>query len=115
MLLVAGPIVSAASATCSPSAVRTTTPTAAGPGLPRDPPSTLTTSLVKPCSRSDFGFRLARRDHLLGDVPGDLLVAQELERVVAATAGDRSQVRRVVEHLGHRDLGLDLSERALRL
>ena len=54
-------------------------------------------------------------DHLLGDVRRDLLVALELHRVVAAAAGDRAQVGRVVEHLGHRHLGLDLGHRALRL
>jgi hypothetical protein len=42
-------------------------------------------------------------------------VAQELHRVVAAPTGDRAQVGRVVEHLGHRHLGGDLGHVALRL
>src|SRR3954447_19181281 len=46
-LLVAAPITSAASSSTSPSGVETTAPTAAGPGLPRAPPSTWTRSLTE--------------------------------------------------------------------
>src|SRR4051794_40907915 len=44
-LLVASPIVSPTCSTTAPSSLRTTTPIAAGPGLPRAPPSTFTVSL----------------------------------------------------------------------
>ena len=56
---------------------------------------------------------LARlRDDLLGEVRGDLLVAQEVEPVLALAARDRAQVGRVGEHLRHRHLGLDLGHAA---
>src|SRR4051794_6034800 len=45
-LLVAGPSVSAASSRTSPSGVETTAAAAAGPGLPRAPPSTWTTTFT---------------------------------------------------------------------
>ena len=60
-------------------------------------------------------LRLRLRDHLLGEVRRDLLVTGELHRVVAAATGDLAQVARVVEHLGHRHLGLDLGGGALCL
>ena len=50
-LLVAVPIRSPASASTAPSGAETTTPTAAGPGLPRAPPSTWTTSLRSSVTR----------------------------------------------------------------
>ena len=52
---------------------------------------------------------------LLGEVRRHLFVALELHLEVGAAAADRAQVGRVVEHLGHRHLGLDLGRRALRL
>src|SRR5437588_242112 len=46
----------------------------------------------------------------------DLLVALELHPELALPPGDRPQVRRIGEHLGHRHLGLDLGHaRADRL
>src|SRR5437763_336506 len=54
-------------------------------------------------------------DDLLGEVAGDLLVAFELHRVLALPAGDRAQVGSVGEHLGHRNLGLDLGHAAAAL
>src|ERR671915_1990225 len=54
-------------------------------------------------------------DDLLRQVRGNLLVAQELERVFALAAGQRPQVGRVAEHLRHRHLGLDLGHATHRL
>src|SRR3954451_2051952 len=62
-----------------------------------------------------FGLRARLVDHLLREVRRDLLVAQELERVFALTARQGPQIRRVTEHLGHRDLGLDLGHAAPRV
>ncbi len=51
-------------------------------------------------------------DDLLGKVGGELLVAQELERIVALALCDGAQIGRVGEHLCHRHLGFDLGHRA---
>src|SRR3954449_956120 len=64
-LLVARPSVSAASSRTSPSGELTTAAAAAGPGLPREPPSTWTTTLTPGAAPSDFdvagdGRELAR-------------------------------------------------------
>src|ERR1700751_3479339 len=53
-----------------------------------------------------LGLRLL--DHLAGEVPRNLLVAEELHRELTLAAGDRAKIRRVGENLGHRHLGLDL-------
>ncbi len=47
-------------------------------------------------------------DDLAGEMPGNLLVAQEVHRELALATGDRPQIRGVRQHLRHRDLGLDL-------
>src|SRR4051794_29682371 len=64
-----------------------------------------------------YGFLLLLRlvDPLLRQVPRNLLVARQLHRVLAPPAGDRAQVGRVAQDLRHRDLRLDLGERALGL
>src|ERR687892_436620 len=84
------------------------------------------TPLTVPALRADSGRSLpdyrvslsadlfsfaSRRDHLLGQVAWDLLVALELHRVVGAAAADRAQVGGEVQDLRHRDLGLDLGHR----
>src|ERR1700754_4522263 len=69
-LLVSRPIVSPSASTTAPSSLRTTTPIAAGPGLPRDPPSTFTVTLPTSVARhlavdraAVLGLAAARRDH----------------------------------------------------
>src|SRR5215212_4511403 len=64
-LLVARPSVTAASSSTSPSGELTTAAAAAGPGLPREPPSTWTTTLTPGAAPSGFdvagdGRELAR-------------------------------------------------------
>ena len=62
------------------------------------------------------GFLAGALHDALREVARHLLVALELHRVLALAAGQRAQVGRVGEHLGHRHLGLDLGHpRAARL
>src|SRR2546423_9372558 len=54
--------------------------------------------LLGPSHVHDLASQMARH----------VLVAKELHREFPLTAGDRAEVGRVGEHLGHRDLGLDV-------
>src|SRR5262249_22786920 len=121
-LLVAGPSSCTCSASRSPCGELITLAAAAGPGFPRAPPSTCTTTFIplRPGGLDGSGVSCRALvagllDDLLSEMPRHLLVAQELERVVALASGDRAQVGRVGEHLRHRHLCLDLGHRSHRL
>src|SRR3954452_2755607 len=95
-LLVAPPSVVAASSSTSPSGVLMTAAAAAGPGLPREPPSTWTTTLTPGAAPSDFdvagdGRELARhaRPPAVADLTLAAGVADRPTFALAAVDDDR--------------------------
>src|SRR4051812_24108726 len=101
-LLLARPSVTAASSSTSPSGELTTAAAAAGPGLPREPPSTWTTTLTLGAAPSGFdvagnGRELAR--HARPPAVADLsLAARVADRAALALAAieDDGDVRVVL-------------------
>src|SRR3954452_20705886 len=101
-LLVARPSVTAASSSTSPSGELTTAAAAAGPGLPREPPSTWTTTLTPGAAPSDFdvaGVGRYRPRHASPPAIADLALAAR---------GARRAALALAEIDDHRDVGVVL-------
>src|SRR3954452_5630058 len=116
-LLVARPSVTAASSSTSPAGELTTAAAAAGPGLPREPPSTWTTTLTSGAAPSDFdvagdGRELAR--HARPPAVADLALAAGVadRPALALAAIDDHRDVRVVLVVG-RELVVQLGREGL--
>src|SRR5215210_7531735 len=101
-LLVARPSVTAASSSTSPSGVVSTAAAAAGPGFPREPPSTWTTTLTPGAAPSGFDVARDRRElarHARPPAIADL--------ALAAAVADRATLALAAVD-DHRDVGVVL-------
>src|ERR1700733_5519561 len=101
-LLVATPIGSPTSSSTSPSGVDTTTPAAAGPGLPRAPPSTWTTNLKSEPGRPG----VVSLGGELGKLAGNARPPAIADGAVAATGRGPAPPRRLAAVDDHLDVGV---------